>query len=569
MTAGVPGPRNAKIEAALALAVGLVGFTALLGTSQDFGMVWDEGHTVRRDRQLAAWFGKLSEARSGKDLSALFDKAALARYWPFSREEPDGHPPFYALLGLAGWSVSHPFVDPLSAYRIGPMLLAAFACAVLFHHLSRVYGRSAGVMGAFAFLYLPRTFAHAHYAHYDMPMTSLWMLAQVSLADCLEGGRKRSAVCFGLAAGLCAATKFTGWFAVAPAIVLVGGREIAASIKASIDDKPRRLSRSSSVLYLGLPLAAVVLFAVQPPWWMNPVGGVYTFLKSNLTRDVTKPIPTLYWGKVYEYALPWHNTLVLTAVATPFMVVLLGAIGLGFSLISRSWKSDGQKLEARVWGLSWLVLMVVRALPSAPGHDGVRSFLPSIASLAVLSGVGVYRIGLALYRRKLPPLHYVLIAAAWFETIAGTVSVYPYTLSYYNAAFGGLRSAEKRGFELTYYWDTMSPEFLKWLNEEAKKRTVELRFPSDLVNIPYLREWGLAPRGAPVLGLEEVREPDYVLQRRRGVYYPYDWRLDQHGAPRFRISRQGVDLLRVYSFDESFKAYQAVKDVPIPDYLNH
>ncbi len=32
----------------------------------------------------------------------LFDRQVLAWFWPFAREEPHGHPPFYALLGLAG-----------------------------------------------------------------------------------------------------------------------------------------------------------------------------------------------------------------------------------------------------------------------------------------------------------------------------------------------------------------------------------------------------------------------------------------------------------------------------------
>ena len=37
--------------------------------------------------------------------------------------------------------------------------------------------------------------------------------------------------------------------------------------------------------------------------------------------------------------------------------------------------------------------MIVRALPNAPGHDGIRQFLPSVASLAVLAGLGVAWLG--------------------------------------------------------------------------------------------------------------------------------------------------------------------------------
>ena len=36
------------------------------------------------------------------DGKLLFDRDVLAWFWPFAREEPHGHPPFYALLGLIG-----------------------------------------------------------------------------------------------------------------------------------------------------------------------------------------------------------------------------------------------------------------------------------------------------------------------------------------------------------------------------------------------------------------------------------------------------------------------------------
>ena len=35
----------------------------------------------------------------------------------------------------------------------------------------------------------------------------------------------------------------------------------------------------------------VVLFALMPPWWTDPVNGVIRFLESNLSRGKTQPDP--------------------------------------------------------------------------------------------------------------------------------------------------------------------------------------------------------------------------------------------------------------------------------------
>ena len=67
-------------------------------------------------------------------------------------------------------------------------------------------------------------------------------------------------------------------------------------------------------LAIGIPLAALTLFAIQPPWWASPLWGVHRFLVSNLTREQSVPVTALYLGTVYRFALPWHNTMVLTAV---------------------------------------------------------------------------------------------------------------------------------------------------------------------------------------------------------------------------------------------------------------
>ena len=215
--------RHGMIIAA-SLAMSGMALSILLVTGPQFGMVWDESFTVKREQLLNQWFEKYVTQADSAQRRRGFTKLVLDRYWLFSREEPHGHPPFYALIGLAGWKLGQHWLSPLGAYRFGPMLLTSITVGVIYYHLATRRGHLAGGVAAVLLLAMPRSFAHAHYAHYDMPMTCLWLIAQVAFAASLES--LWWAAPFGLALGLAAATKFTGFFAVLPAVVWVAVFEI-------------------------------------------------------------------------------------------------------------------------------------------------------------------------------------------------------------------------------------------------------------------------------------------------------------------------------------------------------
>ena len=553
----------------LALGVAVTSLVALLATGPDFGMVWDEGYTVRRERLLDDWFEGLVNPPWPGGRSSAFERKTFETNWPFSREEPHGHPPFYALLGLAGWRLSHHWLAPLEAYRFGPMALTATTLGLVYLHLARRVGRPAGFTASALLLLMPRVFAHAHYAHYDMPMTCLWLLAQVSFVASL--GSRRWAVPFGIILGLCAGTKFTGLFAIAPALAWVAIFEVLPRVvrlvaKTKGEERPGRSGLEA--LGIGLPISLLTIYAIQPPWWLSPISGPYRFFASNLTRAKTQPLPTLYLGETYAFSLPWHNTLVLSAVTTPVAVLALGLIGIAASV------AGGRKASwVVIWPLSWATLMVVRALPMAPGHDGIRLFLPSVASLAVLAGLGVSWLLDSTRRSWVRQFGRVLAVLALGECLIGIARTYPYTDSYYNLAIGGLKGAERHGFELTYYWETTGPEFLEWVRGEARRGPVELCFTMDASNHDLLREWGDIPANVSILDLNthtpnRPKRPSYVLQRRRGFYFPRDSWLERHGHPTFVIRREGVDLLRVYPFGDFVDAARQGTHEPIPAYLN-
>jgi hypothetical protein len=67
------------------------------------------------------------------------------------------------------------------------------------------------------------------------------------------------------------------------------------------------------------------------------------------------------------------------------------------------------------------------------------------------------------------------------------VHVHPYELSYYNALIGGPRGAWRRGFELTYWCDSLNNQALDELNRRLPP-AAEIDFPNDLTNPMTLQE---------------------------------------------------------------------------------
>src|SRR5206468_10426929 len=136
---------------------------------------------------------------------------------------PHGHPPFYALVGLAG-DLLVPRWAPLPRARLGPMLAFSLTAGALFLFVARHWGAWPGLLAAGAWVLQPRLFGHGHYATYDALLSSLWVGSILAFANAVERApddvstdvrrslpRWRWAIAFGLLAGCAADTKFTGW----------------------------------------------------------------------------------------------------------------------------------------------------------------------------------------------------------------------------------------------------------------------------------------------------------------------------------------------------------------------
>ncbi len=494
----------------------------MLVTEPRLAIVWDEGYTLGRETRLREWFralrdpsrfssqwsspglelvqqvGAAAPRRDQLDSHAklLLDPEVLAYFWPFAREEPHGHPPFYALLGLIG-DVLVPTWQVLPRARLGPILLFSCTAGFLFSFVAPRWGIGPAVVTVAAWTLQPNLFGHGHYATYDAVLTSLWVLAILAFTRAVEGsesGRqeavaKLATVAFGVVAGCALATKLTGWFLPLPFIVWAGWA---------------RNRRALQVLMIGLPLACFVLFLLMPPWWTEPVTGVLRFLRSNLTRGRTNPIPVQFLGVVYQtpnQSLPWYNTLVWTVLVTPVGFLLLLVAGMIRAIRHRNVEPVGLLILG-----NWAFLVALRALPHTPGHDGVRLFLPAFGVMALLVGMGARQVVDRFGRWAR-----IAVATAVVEAVGSVLLLLPVPLSYYSPLVGGLPGATWLGMEPTYYWDALGPEARQWLRENTLPAQT-VRFATFPLSWLYLRQTGELPRRLD--SIDPGTPAWYVLQNR-------------------------------------------------------
>lgn len=560
----IPTPDNRRALSVRAAAVGLCAFAALLATSPQLPIVWDEGNAIIRAQRITGWAQSWFQ-QGPPDRYHPLSPEAIADGWPYTTQI-EGHPAFYGIVIAAGHSLSQPFLSPLTAWRLGPILLFALAAGAMFCRMSRDYGQSAGWAAALAILLQPRLFAHAHFATCDAPLTACWILAWAAFqphADWLSRAEPTNAkktlhlrfacasILFGIFLGMTMSTKATGWIAPIPFVLWA----------ALYRDR-----RALFTLAIGLPVALATFYLLNPPLWHEPIRGLATFFHLNTNRQLN--VANFFLGRMYDlrHPLPWYNTLVWTAVAVPVGLLALALVGVT-SILRRGLADQAGILLI----LNWIILLVVRALPGTPPHDGIRLFLPAFAFLATLVAVGV--VGVQGYACRIPvpqPLGHRartwLIVLIFLGSASSLFWYAPQWLSYYNLVIGGLPGATRAGMEPTYYWDSLDHEVLDWLGANTKENEKVLFGSGSVESLTLMRTWGTLP--VEYRPEAPGRYRWYVIQRRpsacmlpdqwllRNAQPVYKKYLHHHGLGPWRLN---VPLLEIYRYEDCQVAVESLK----------
>lgn len=543
------------------LAVAAATLALMIATEPHLAIVWDEGFTLGREARIRAWFRAIRDpARFAASwqapnpetelvqqdrvflkapnpdetdtLGKLFSPRVLAWFWPFAREEPHGHPPFYAIEGLLG-DIFVPSWEELPRARFGPMFAFSLTAGVLWTFVARRWGRWAASLSAGAWVFQPNLFANGHYATVDALLSCLWLLALVAFVgavttkagDVAKGRSPRWGwvIVFGILVGWAMDSKLTGWFLPLPFFVWCA---------------LERSRRGFLTLVVGGVIAVVTLYAFNPGWWLAPIGGVQRFLESNLTRANTVPISVLFLGEIYDTpreSLPWYNTLVWTLLVTP--------VGFLAFALTGAWRVVRRPRSESIGLLAvghWAFLLALRALPHTPGHDGVRQFLPAFGILAMVAGLGA-----SVAIERLGRLGKVALVAALVEGALSVALMMPVPLSYFSPIVGGLPGASRLGMEPTYFWDGLTDETLTWLNRETPEGW-KVMFATNHTGWEYLRDHRRLMRDYKPKDLGPWKW--YVIQNRPGQYSTLDQGLLARATPAYVYRKWGVPLIWIFRF---------------------
>jgi hypothetical protein len=560
----------------------------LLLTSPRLPMVWDEGNAIHRAQGIQRWASRWQAGRNAA-LAGPLSKKAIDDDWSYTTRV-EGHPALYGIVLALGNGLGRSWLAPLESWRLGPILLFAVAAGSMFYRLAADESLAAAIGGVAALLLLPRLFAHAHFASFDGPLTSCWLLTWAAFAPARSDWRWSPL--FGLLLGMTLSAKGTGWLAPLPLLAVAAlGR-----------DRP-----GLRALAVGLPIALAVFFLLNPPLWHQPWTGFTAFLDLNVLRAAHERlnVTTCFFGRLYDarHPLPWYNTLFWTGATVPVGILALAVVGIGSVLGRRPANRAGLLLVAQ-----WLVLLVARALPTAPPHDAERLILPSFVFLAALAGLGAAKVcgvgrasrvgraerappevegprsGLALAgertglvpggarsARPTLPIGFAAVGLIYAGSATSLFWYAPQWLSYYNLLIGGLPGATALGMEPTYYWDGLDRSVLDWLQAHTGPAEKVEFATGAWENLELMRAWGTLRCECQWEAPGEYRW--YVIQRRPSAWQPADRWLIEHARPTFTKTirphgfgpwRLDVPLVEVYSYQQYLEAVNAAVTVHRP-----
>jgi len=152
----------------------VVALVALVPTTGDIGLTWDEPAYRYSQVMSAQWWDQLAHARSWREDRGLLDPETLLYYWPYARFGINFHPPLAGQLNLAAHGLFGSWMKDIPARRMASVIEFALTIAIGFGFLARRYGTAVGLVMAGSLLLMPRLYGQAHLIDTDIPGLFLW-----------------------------------------------------------------------------------------------------------------------------------------------------------------------------------------------------------------------------------------------------------------------------------------------------------------------------------------------------------------------------------------------------------
>lgn len=507
----------------IALALGLLGMLAVGMTPGGYGISWDEAYYYQPSVDAAGWLRgalRLESGWAGREAVEL----GFGRIWEL--------PPVVKFANGIAWATASSRLGELRALRLSPAL-AYGLCIVFVFALGRMaWGRAGALAAAIAYGGMPRVFGHAHFAASET-WTALMML--VAVYAFLRGLRRPAWSIFAaLAFAAALATKVNAVFL--PLLLLPWAWMYH-----------RRASLNNLYAWVFL---TPLFFVLMWPWlWHDTAMRLLQYIEFAIGH----PRQGLWFlNRRWNFGgppAPWYYPLAITAVSTPPVTLLLMLGGAVVTLAS--WRRSTTIARLIFWSV--LVLFAMACLPSTPKYDGLRLFFPVLPFLALMVGAMTHSLAHLGHDKRLhrsvPLTGKQAIATAIVVFLAGgsVFSIarnHPRELSYFNSWAGGLSGAEQRGFEVTYWCDSLDEEVVKELNRLLPPNARLKTFAFHALSLQILQQWG---RLRPDIQVDPPQpHTAFLLQYRKGFWGRTEHALFQQADPVAVWGRDGVPFLLLY-----------------------
>ncbi|MFT5431994.1 MAG: 4-amino-4-deoxy-L-arabinose transferase-like glycosyltransferase, partial [Myxococcota bacterium] len=358
--------------------------------------------------------------------------------WKINREHPAVGKLFYAALASV-------FGSGPEVARVGAGVLNALTVMIAFLIALRLGGLGVAVGAGLTLSLLPPVLAHANIGTLDTPLTFFYTLTMGFFLRALTDRKRRTSALFwaALFAGLAIGVKFSAGLLLPFVLVtwlLWHLREIRKTGQVPMP----------WTLYIA-PVVVLLPVVLTWPWlWSDTLA----HLIDTLGHWKKIPGPEVFMGKLTRLR-PRYYFVAWFAAATPALVLVFGAIGIGVALIRRK--------KPWLFVLGWLALPFFWSFVSLK-QGGYRYVYPAFIPLGILVGLGLNRVAELISTRAIVPL----LAGLLIYLGATVASSRPYHHYYFNEWVGGAGVVyEKRLFQIGF-WGEGQHEAIKFLNENSE-----------------------------------------------------------------------------------------------------
>ena len=440
-------------------------------------------------------------------------------------------------------------LDPFDGYHAINLFFAAVLIWALFRVLEPRFGLVTAAMAVFLLFGSPRIVVHMMANIKDFPLMVMFSLTALLFLHAFESGSSRGLWLMGVCLGLALGTKANAlFFPAIPALtLLIGG----------VPDpwRGRELRLLLTLFGAGL-LSVMVMVAVWPYLWQDPVGGFTEHLKFIISRKEATSSASV---------APALSAILFTTPPFFLLAVALGAVCSIGPLRRRH--------RPLIFLWVWIAVVLGRfLLPQAVNYDGVRHFLEVFPPMAAVAGFGIAATTRRwLERGDLGPLRShglkaLVIGLCALPGLSQVVAAHPFQLAYWNSFIGGYAGARNADQpQSSDYWGLSYRHGLRWLNEHAEpgaflavpivEHAVRLvapeRLRSDIRLLPITTPF--SPRIDPerlrkTLELS-LREPVYVMfVERRDWMNPLMADCLQRLEPVAEWTLEGAPVLQIYRY---------------------